>query len=114
MIKPPITKFQNIDLIEKLCGIEPIGFEDIDIASDPNYIFESDPSFGKVTLNDFDGNSVIVNSYLECRHYVKGGWDFIPRVANEIDLLNTLVMLSFISIVSITIIFIRRKKIEFK
>ena len=113
MIKTVWIEMKNVNLIENLCGKKPIGFVDVDIASDPNYIFESDPDFGKVTLSDYDGNSVIVNSYLECKHYVEGGWDFLPRVISETDLLNAIALFSIISVVAITTIFIRRKKIEF-
>ena len=27
---------------------------------------------------DSEGNTVFVNSYNECQHYVSGGWDFTP------------------------------------
>ena len=112
-IKTVQNEMKDVNLIENLCGKEPIGFIDINIASDPNYIFESNPDFEKVSLSDYDGNSVIVNPYLECKHYVEGGWDFIPKVLNEIDLLNSIALFSIISVVAITTIFIRRKKIEF-
>ena len=57
-----------------ICGIEPEGFVKIDISSDPNFVFENDPLFSAVTLYDVDGNVINVNSWVECAHYVNGGW----------------------------------------
>ena len=42
--------------------------------NDPNFIFENDPSYQGVKLWDQDGNAAFVNSFLECEHYVSGGW----------------------------------------
>ena len=55
----------------------PLGTEIVDIASDPNYIFVKDPGFNSLTLYDLDGNVVNVNSWIECAHYVNGGWDTV-------------------------------------
>ena len=45
---------------------------------------ENDPEYELVRLFDADGNTVLVNSFLECQHYVKGGWDYLPLQLNEI------------------------------
>jgi len=56
------------------CGEVPEGFIQSEIINDPNYVFINDPNFKSLTLSDSDGNTVLVNSYEECGHYVKGGW----------------------------------------
>ena len=60
--------------IETNCGIKPKDQEIINIKNDPNFVFENDPSFSSITLYDIDGNVVNVNSWVECAHYVNGGW----------------------------------------
>lgn len=71
------------ELVISLCGEYPKDFVDLDIASNPNFVFENDVNYESVQLFDYDSNSVFVNSFIECAHYVKGGWDFIPTVFNE-------------------------------
>ena len=77
-------------------------FVDIDINSNPNYIFENDVQYDTVQLFDYDTNTVFVNSFIECQHYVKGGWSFIPEERNEDYyhdvLFNISTLLIFISI----------------
>ena len=51
---------------------------------------------------------MIVNSYLECKHYVEGGWNFIPNVLNEVDLHNGLLFISLFSLLSGVIYFYRK------
>jgi len=86
--------------VEELCGLEPINFEAIDIASDPNFIFQNDPNYSGVNLYDAENNTVIVNSYLECKHYVDGGWNFIPNILSELDLHNGLLTISLFVLLS--------------
>lgn len=57
------------------CGEEPLEFVDLEIGNDPNFIFKNDPNFNQITLQDEEGNLATVNSYLECIHYVRGGWE---------------------------------------
>jgi hypothetical protein len=64
----------DIDLVEKSCGSNNTGLPFPNIGSDPNFIFENDPLFSVVTLYDIDGNVINVNSWVECAHYVNGGW----------------------------------------
>jgi len=60
--------------IESNCGIAPEGISYFDPGNDPNFIFRNDPNFIKVTLYDPEGNIAIMNSWLECAHYINGGW----------------------------------------
>ena len=62
------------EVVISLCGPYPKDYVDLDIASDPNFVFENDINFESVQLFDYDSNSVFVNSFLECAHYVNGGW----------------------------------------
>ena len=41
-------------------------------------------------LFDGEGNTVFVNSYLECQHYVLGGWNYTPLKNSEILLQESL------------------------
>ena len=58
--------------------------------TDPNFIFQNDPTFNQVMLWDIDSNWVYVNSFVECEHYVLGGWSNLPPVtfAEGLDLLT--------------------------
>ena len=96
--------------IENNCGISPNNKELVDIASDPNFVFENDPNFSAVNLYDAENNTVIVNSYLECKHYVEGGWNFIPNVLNEVDLHNGLFIISIFSLIVGLIYYLRKNK----
>lgn len=60
--------------IESICGIQPNTITDIDPGNNPNFVFENDPNFSSINLFDVEGNIVTVNSWIECSHYVKGGW----------------------------------------
>lgn len=68
----------NMDItdsdIEVTCGAQPSGVNYIDPGNDPNFVFVNDPSFKAVTLFDVEGNVINVNSWVECVHYLKGGW----------------------------------------
>ena len=70
--------------IEEICGNYPEGFEKLDISSDPNYVFVNDPNYSTKQLFDAEGNKVFVNSFIECEHYVSGGWGFSPLKNQEI------------------------------
>mgnify|MGYP003682460053 CR=1 FL=1 len=90
------------ELIVKICGEYPQSFVDVDINSDPNFIFENDIYYETVQLFDYDTNTVFVNSFTECQHYVKGGWSFLPEERNEDyyhDILfNLSILFTFVSI----------------
>tara|TARA_B100000029_G_scaffold497930_1_gene566080 strand:- start:1279 stop:1599 length:321 start_codon:yes stop_codon:yes gene_type:complete len=68
----------SAEKITTICGNYPEGFSKAEVSNNPNFIFENDPSYQGVRLGDADGNTVFVNSFLECEHYVSGGWDNSP------------------------------------
>ena len=68
--------------VESICGDYPLNFEKTDIASDPNYNIRQ--------LFDSEGSTVFVNSFIECEHYVSGGWGFTAVQNLEITLHNYL------------------------
>ncbi len=65
---------KNLDLITSICGDQPSNQELIEIGSDPNFVFQNDPEFITLRLFDIEGNIINVNSWIECAHYVNGGW----------------------------------------
>lgn len=89
------------------CGDQPTGFVEIEIENNPNFIFENEPNFTPIILNDKEGNSISVNSYLECTHYVKGGW-FKPNSSITKTTLNTeaKILLSTIIVFTISLIYL--------
>lgn len=66
--------------VESICGEYPADYVKEDISSNPNYVFVNDPSFESIRLLDEVGNVVFVNSFIECEHYVNGGWNFVPAI----------------------------------
>ena len=79
-----------MDIVESLCGSYPENFQKLDIKNDPNFVFLNDPSFNTRQLFDAEGATVFVNSFIECEHYVFGGWDFTPVKNLELYLHNSL------------------------
>ena len=65
---------ENNQNIEANCGIKPSDVQDIIIGNDPNFVFTNDPNFTTTILYDIEGNVINVNSWIECSHYVRGGW----------------------------------------
>ena len=64
-----------IEDFENVCGEAPKDTENLNFqVSDPNFVFENDPSYQTIVLYDRDGNVVNVNSWIECANYVEGGW----------------------------------------
>lgn len=82
----------------ELCGEEPEGFIKLDYSSNPDFVFENDNDFTARQLYDSDGNTVFVNSYIECEHYVSGGWGFTPIKNNEIQLQDNFTVLLLVLI----------------
>ena len=66
--------------IEELCGEYPSNYVSPEIGNNPNYVFIPDPSFESKRLQDEVGNVVFVNSFIECEHYVIGGWNFVSNI----------------------------------
>ena len=67
----------DLNKIQENCGNQPINQEFFVVGNDPNFVFENDPLFETIVLYDRDGNVVNVNSWIECAHYVNGGWDTV-------------------------------------
>lgn len=77
------------ELVIKFCGQYPLDYVKIDILNDSNFIFKNDPLYDSVKLFDWENNTVTVNSFIECEHYVLGGWDYDYIVETEYLLQNT-------------------------
>lgn len=92
--------------VEQLCGLFPEGFKKLDISSDPNFVFVNDPNYSTRQLFDSEGNKVSVNSFIECEHYVSGGWDFTPILSSELYLQDILI---YFSLFLLTLTFFRPK-----
>lgn len=60
--------------INLICGQSSLKPDFQAIGNDPNFVFENDPDFQTIRLFDISENIVNVNSWLECAHYVNGGW----------------------------------------
>ena len=88
---------EKLDLIQQICGIKPVDQELIEISSDPNFIFDNDPNFPSLRLFDVDGNIINVNSWIECAHYVNGGWNsaYYSGIKSELIFLSITIFYSF-------------------
>ena len=93
----------NKDVI-KFCGEYPSNFVSANIASSPDYVFTPDSSFSAVKLHDIDGNTVLVNSFIECEHYVMGGWSYTFAEIN-----NSYVEFSLLLVIAMSIHFLFNK-----
>tara|TARA_Y100000389_G_C17466058_1_gene525648 strand:- start:5109 stop:5420 length:312 start_codon:yes stop_codon:yes gene_type:complete len=98
-----------MSVLENICGLPPEGFIKVDISSNPNFVFTNDPNYQAKQLFDQENNTVFVNSYNECQHYVSGGWDFTPLKNNEIQLQDNLLYLLIVLIIVTPLL---RKKIQ--
>lgn len=96
--------------IVNICGNQPDGFVKLDIASNPNFVFDNDPNFSVKQLFDEDGNTIFVNSYVECAHYVSGGWDYTPVKNTELQFQSNL---TYLVIVLVIFTFFKRKILSF-
>lgn len=73
----------DIEGLEKICGLKPPNVEFILVGNNPNFVYQSDPSYLVKILYDIDGNIINVNSWLECANYAFGGWsDILPGTIN--------------------------------
>ena len=102
-------EIDDID-IENSCGIQPAGVTYTDPGNDPNFVFVNDPSFETLVLYDIEGNVINVNSWIECAHYVKGGWvnTIIANYPGDEYLAFSLIFLALIS----TSLFIYKKRFK--
>ena len=95
--------------VEELCGVYPEDFEKLDISSDPNFVFTNDPNYPAKQLFDADSNKISVNSFVECEHYVSGGWNFAPVASSELLLQDNLI---YISLFLLVLTFLRPKLVK--
>ena len=86
-------------IVKIICGEYPDNFKKVEIKSDENFVFENDPSYITVQLFDRDENTVYVNSFIECEHYVTGGWDQNSIIILENDLIQTTTIVFFLVII---------------
>lgn len=93
--------------IEQICGPFPQNFVKPKLDNNPNFIFNNDANYESVNVYDLDGNTATVNSFIECEHYVSGGWDVIPEVLAESQIYD---YLSFFILIAIGIGFLYFKK----
>ncbi len=84
---------EKLNLIEQNCGAKPANEELIEIGSDPNFVFQNDPNFQTLRLFDVQDNIINVNSWIECAHYVSGGWSVNPASNMSGDLLFLLIII---------------------
>ena len=103
-----------MSMVSQICGEYPVGFEKLDIASDPNFVFVPDPNYQSRKVFDADGNSAFVNSFIECEHYVSGGWDKVDfPIAQSEQLLQNYLVLGIAMFVIVNILinrFIKNRK----
>jgi len=101
------------------CGEVPEGFIQTEIINNPNYVFINDPNYKSIILSDTDGNVVLVSSYEECQHYVKGGWINTSIVQEEeLNSYNVLLVfvggIFFLAIFYFNFIDLKKRNINFK
>tara|TARA_B100000161_G_scaffold265573_1_gene242606 strand:- start:1517 stop:3163 length:1647 start_codon:yes stop_codon:yes gene_type:complete len=115
----------SIEEITNICGQFPKNFKK-EIITGSNHIFQVDPNYAPINLQNFIGNSVTVNSFAECLHYVEGG--FKPSIITIFEL--SFILLGITSLIffvyklyqikflsklfkSIKILFVKAKKFNF-
>ena len=98
-----------MSIVEELCGVYPEDFEKLDISSNPDFVFTNDPNYSTKQLFDTAGNKISVNSFVECEHYVSGGWNFTPVESSEFLLQDYLI---YISLFLLVLTFLRPKLIR--
>lgn len=98
--------------VEVICGPKNSSIENVDITE--GMIFESDPNFIPLNVYDIEGNIATVTSWIECEHYIKGGWTFYQDGLKIETLKVSLIQLSLISwaILLPLLIFLFRRTIE--
>ena len=104
MIKHSLINLK--DYVKKFCGDPPIGFKEVDIANDPNFVFTNDPDYETKVLYFNDGSIINVNSWIECANYVNGGWtDNMSYLQNMEGY-----YVAFLGIITLITVFIKKKK----
>ena len=95
------------EIIEQICGPFPLDFVKPTLENNPNFIFNNDINYEAVNVFDIDGNTATVNSFVECEHYVSGGWNYIPGQNSEYLLQNQISLIIVLAFV--TYLFIKKR-----
>ena len=94
--------------IETFCGNYPDDFNSSNIKNDEVIVFENDPNFSVIQLWNFKNDTIFVNSFTECEHYVLGGWDKKPEENTEF-LLQGVIIIAFMIYAICTVNFTKIK-----
>ena len=103
----------DLNLIEESCGKQPENQEFFIVGNDPNFVFTSDPGFEVIALYDTEGNIINVNSWLECVHYLKGGWTSNQIVSSINEQYLLISLLSIAAVSTLLIIYLKKRKNKF-
>jgi hypothetical protein len=96
--------------ITNICGNSEIIPDFEMIGNDPTFIFTPDPSFNVIALFDSAGNTINVNSWLECANYVNGGWSTsISAFSNYEEYLFSILSIVSISLIAYEKFFLKRR-----
>ena len=93
--------------VEELCGLKEGQNNFKTISSDGSFVFENDPGFDSLTITNLLNQTITVNSFDECEHYVLGGWNSSQSM--NLEFLSQYVLLTFLFIVIFRKIFIVNK-----
>lgn len=96
-------------IVQTICGEYPDDFKKVEIISDENFVFKNDPTYNTVQLFDQDENTVYVNSFVECEHYVLGGWDQNSTIMVESQLIQTT---TTVLVLAIVLKYLLKKKLK--
>jgi len=89
--------------IENNCGLNNTDDTLTDVGNSPDFVFNPDPLYENIILFDPEGNKIIVNSWIECAHYVSGGWS--NKLISTLSLQN---LFSFVCVSLVTYFLIKR------
>ena len=89
--------------IENNCGLNNTDDTLTDVGNSPDFVFNPDPLYENIILFDLEGNKIIVNSWIECAHYVSGGWS--NKLISTLSLQN---LFSFVCVSLVTYFLIKR------
>ena len=98
--------------IENSCGVNSSNAPYVDPGNDPNFVFVSEPGYETVTLYDIEGNIINVNSWIECVHYLKGGWGSNQILNFEGDKYLTIGLIIISTVSTGLIVYLNKKKNE--
>jgi len=100
---------QDYSTIIEICGEKPEGIKIIEPGNNPNFVFTPDPNFSTVSLFDIEGNTVNMNSWVECAHYVKGGWLGSSSAFTNYEKYTFLFLIGFTFLYAVTKYFVNKK-----